>query len=66
MRSSLTQQESAAISYLRVVAMGSIVFCHFLQALESNNLIFIFFYIVFYTLLLSVASETIVRLFTKI
>lgn len=30
------------------------------------NLIFIFFYIVFYTLLLSVASETIVRLFTKI
>ena len=32
----LTFQESYAISYIRVLAMSSIVLCHFLQALESN------------------------------
>lgn len=32
----LTVQESYAISYIRVLAMSSIVLCHFLQALESN------------------------------
>ena len=33
---SLTAQESCAISYIRVLAMCSIVLCHFLQALDSN------------------------------
>lgn len=36
MTQSLTQQESAAISYLRVAAMTSIVVCHFMQALDNH------------------------------
>ena len=32
----LTQQESAAISHIRVLAMLSIILCHFLQALNNN------------------------------
>lgn len=36
MISSLTKQESVAISYLRVTAMTFIVVCHFMQALASH------------------------------
>lgn len=37
----LTQKESVAISYLRVIAMLSIVTCHFMQALD-NKLAWVF------------------------
>lgn len=36
MQQGITQSESAAISYLRVLAMLSIVACHFLQSLGSH------------------------------
>ena len=38
---SITRQESIAISYLRVLAMVSIVCCHFMQAL-GNHWAFVF------------------------
>lgn len=36
MISALTKQESSAISHLRVLAMLSIVVCHFMQALNNQ------------------------------